>query len=71
MRSCGLAIHAKRPHRSTSTPKCPQYSSSNVWLLCKVWLNFTVGTSKLDGEDDDFAEPFPEPGNNAICRSCE
>jgi hypothetical protein len=40
-------------------------------LLCKVWLNFTVGTSKLDGEDDDFAEPFPEPGNNAICRSCE
>jgi hypothetical protein len=52
-------------------PKCPECSSTNVSLLCKVWLNFTNGTAELDGEDGDAAEPFPEPGNNAICRYCE
>lgn len=49
-------------------PKCPECSSTNVSLLCKVWLNFTNGIAELDGEDGDAAEPFPEPGNNAICR---
>jgi hypothetical protein len=52
-------------------PKCPKCSSTNVALLCKVWLYFTNGTAELDGQDGDAAEPFPEPGNNAICRYCE
>ena len=52
-------------------PECRECSSTNVALLCKVCLNFINGTAELDGEDGDAAEPFPEPGNNAICPACE
>jgi hypothetical protein len=52
-------------------PKCHECRSANVSLLCKVSLNFANGTAGLDGEDGNAAEPFPEPGNNAICRYCE
>jgi hypothetical protein len=52
-------------------PGCPDCSGTNVSLLCKVWLHFTDGIPELDGEDGDFAEPFPEPSNNAVCHDCE
>jgi hypothetical protein len=54
-----------------TNPKCPDCGSTKVSVVCKVWLNYGDGIPELDGEDGDYAEPYPEPGNNAICRHCE
>ena len=52
------------------TPECPECGSTNISVLCRVWLDFTEGTPELDPNDGEYAEPSPEP-ENAICRHCE
>jgi hypothetical protein len=51
-------------------PICPECGSSNVSVVCKVWLDFTDGQPALDSNDGEYAEPVPE-ANNALCRHCE
>jgi hypothetical protein len=42
-------------------PKRPECSSTNISLLCKVWLNFTNGTAELDSDAlSRFGPAMPE-----------